>query len=104
MFLWLVSNIKVSVTASDVMEKCRTDVFVSVFYDTRDSMDFVHNEEGRRGSAVSLYFLEIPHFTLVGERKGLKSNVKSIYSAPPKLCIFVVSNVSYVPLYTMFLP
>ena len=54
MFLWLVSNIKVSVTASDVMEKCRTDVFVSVFCDTRDSMDFVHNQEGLRGSAVSL--------------------------------------------------
>ena len=43
MFLWLVSNIKVSVTASGAVGKCRTDVFVSVFYDTRDSMNFRHN-------------------------------------------------------------
>ena len=32
-FLWLVSNIKVLVTASYVMGKCRTGVFVSVFCD-----------------------------------------------------------------------
>ena len=34
-FLWLVSNIKVLVTASYVMGKCRTGVFVSVFCDVR---------------------------------------------------------------------
>ena len=37
-FLWLVSNIKVLVTASYVMEKCRTGVFVSVFCNARESM------------------------------------------------------------------
>ena len=53
MFLWLVCNIKVLVTALYVMGKCRTDVFVSVFCDARDSMDFPLNEEGHRDSAVS---------------------------------------------------
>ena len=38
-FLWLVSNIKVLVTASYVMEKCRTGVVVSVFCNARDSME-----------------------------------------------------------------
>ena len=38
-FLWLVSNIKVLVTASYVMGKCRTGVFVSVFCDARESME-----------------------------------------------------------------
>ena len=52
-FLWLVSNIKVLVTASYVMGKCQTDVFVSVFCNARDSMDFPLNEEGHRDSAVS---------------------------------------------------
>ena len=90
MFLWLVSNIKVLVTASYVMGKCRTGVFVSVFCDARDSMDSPHDGEGHRDSAVSLYFLEIPHFTLVGEAKVFKNNVRDIYSASPKLCIFFV--------------
>ena len=103
MLLWLVSNIKVSVTASDVMGKCRTGVFVSVFCDARESMDSPHNEEGHRDSAVSLYFLEIPHFTLVEEQKVFKNNVRDIYSASPKLCIFVVLKLSYVQLYTLFL-
>ena len=40
-FLWLVSNIKVSVTASCVIKKCRTDVFVSVFCNQRESMEFL---------------------------------------------------------------
>ena len=66
-FLWIVSSIKVSVTASCIMGKCRTDVFGSVFCDARDSMDFQRNEEGLRDNAVSLYYLEIPNFTLVGE-------------------------------------
>ena len=39
--LWLVSNIKVSVTTSYVMGKCRTDVFVSVFCNQRESMEFL---------------------------------------------------------------
>ena len=104
MFLWLVSNIKVLVTASYVMGKCRTGVFVSVFCDARESMDSPHNEEGHCDSAVSLYFLEIPHFTLVEEQKVFKNNVRDIYSASPKLCIFVVLKLSYVQLYTMFPP
>ena len=103
-FLWLVSNIKVLVTASYVMEKCRTGVFVSVFCDARESMDSPHNKEGHRDSAVSLYFLEIPHFTLVEEQKVLKNNVRNIYSAPPKLCIFFVLKLSCTPVCTMFLP
>ena len=36
---WLVSNIKVLVTASYVMRKCRTGVFVSVFCNARESME-----------------------------------------------------------------
>ena len=103
-FLWLVSNIKVLVTASCVMGKCRTGVFVSVFCDARESMDSPHNGEGHRDNAVSLYFLEIPHFTLVEEQKVFKNNVRDIYSASPKLCIFVVLKLSYVQLYTMFPP
>ena len=103
MFLWLVSNIKVLVTALYVMEKCRTGVFVSVFCDARESMDSPRNEEGHRDNAVSLYFLEIPHFTLVEEQKVFKNNVRDIYSASPKLCIFFVVKVSYVQLCTLFL-
>ena len=104
MFLWLVSNIKVSVTASCVMRRCRTDVFVSVFCDTRDSMDSPHNEECHRDSAVSLYFLEITHFILVEEQNVFKNNVRDIYSASPKLCIFFVVKISCIPVCTMFLP
>ena len=104
MFLWLVSNIKVLVTASYVMGKCRTGVFVSVFCDARERMDSPHNEEGHCDSALSLYFLEIPHFTLVEEQKVFKNNVRDIYSASPKLCIFIVLKLSYVQLYTMFPP
>ena len=57
MFLWLVSNIKVLVTASYVMRKCRTDVFVSVFCDARDSMDSPRNGEGLRDSAFTFFLL-----------------------------------------------
>ena len=64
-FLWLVSNIKVSVTASYVIRKCRIGDFMSVFCDTRESMQLPRDEEWLRNSAVSLYFLKIPHFTLV---------------------------------------
>ena len=103
MFLWLVSNIKVLVTASCVMGKCRTGVFVSVFCDARESMDSPHNKEGHRDSAVSLYFHEIPHFTLVEEQKVFKNNVRDIYSASPTLCIFFVLKLSCVPVCTMFL-
>ena len=104
MCLWLVSNVKVSVAASYVMGKCRTGVFVSVFYDARDIMDFPHNGEGPRDNAVSWYFLEIPHFILVEEPKVFKNNVRDIYSASPKLCIFFVLKLSCTPVCTMFLP
>ena len=102
-FLWIVSNIKVLVTASYVMGKCRTGVFVSVFCNVRDSMDFPHNEEGLRYSAVSLYFLEITYFILVEEAKVFKNNVRDIYTASPKLCIFFVLKLSYVQIYSLFL-
>ena len=98
------SNIKVSVTASYVMGKCRTVVFMSVFCDARESMDSPHNGEGHRDSAVSLYFLEITHFILVEEQNVFKNNVRDIYSASPKLCIFFVVKISCVPVCTMFLP
>ena len=104
MFLWLVSNIKVLVTASYVMEKCRTGVFVSVFCNARDSMDSPRNEEGHRDSAVSSYFLEITHFFLVEEQEVFKNNVRDIYSASPTLCILFVIKLSCVPVCTMFLP
>ena len=75
MFLWLVSNIKVSVTASYVMRRCQTDVFMSVFYDARGRMDLPYNGECLRDNAVSLYFREILHFPLVEEPKVSKNNV-----------------------------
>jgi hypothetical protein len=102
--LWLVSNIKVLVTASYVMVKCRTSVFVSVFCNERESMDSQHNAGDHRDSAVSLYFLKITHFTLVKEQNVFKNNVKDIYSASPKMCIFFVVKISCVPVCTMFLP
>ena len=71
----LVCNIKVSVTASYVMGKCRSDVFTSVFCDSRGSMDFQHHRQWLRDNAVSLYFLDMSHFTLAGEAKVLKNNV-----------------------------
>ena len=77
---------------------------MSVFWDARDSMDSPHNEEGHRDSAVSLYFLEITHFILVEEQNVFKNNVRDIYSASPKLCIFFVVKITCVPVYTMFLP
>ena len=104
MFLWLVSNIKVLVTASYVMGKCRTGVFVSVFCDARESMELRYNGERHRDNAVSLYYLEIPDFTLVEEQKVFKNNVKNIYSASPTLRIFFVLKLSCVPVCTMFLP
>ena len=84
------------------MGNCRTDVFVSVFCDARDSMDSQHNGEGHRNSAVSLYFLEITHFILVEEQNVFKNNVRDIYSASPTLCAFMVVKISYVEIYTMF--
>ena len=102
-FLWLVSNIKVLVTASYVMGKCRTGVFVSVFCNARESMELQYDGECLHDNAVSLYYLEIPHFTLVGEQKVFKNNVRNIYSASPTLCIFLVLKVSWAPICTMFL-
>ena len=104
MFLWLVSNIKVLVTASYVMGKCRTGVFVSVFRDARDRMDSPHDREGHRDNVVSLYYLEIPNFTLFDEQKVFKNNVRDIYFASPKLCILFVLKLSCVPVCTMLLP
>ena len=104
MFLWLVSNIKVLITASHVIKKCRTGVFVSVCYNVRKTMELQYDDGCQCDSAVSLYYLEIPNFTLVGEPNVFKNNVGDIYSAPPKLCIFFVLKISCVPVCTMFLP
>ena len=103
-FLWLVSNIKVLVTASYVMGKCRTGVFVSVFCNARESMELRYDEECLRDNAVSLYYLDIPNFSLLEDQKVFKNNVRNIYSASPKLCIFFVLKLSCVPVCTMFLP
>ncbi len=46
---------------------------------------------------------EIPHFTLVEESKVFKNNVRDIYSASLKLCIFFLLKLSCVPLCTLFL-
>ena len=102
-FLWVVSSIKISVIALYVMGKCQKDVFVSVFCDARESMDSWSNGENLCNSAESLYFLEIPRFTLVEDPEVFKNNVGNIYSASPKLCIFFVLKVIYVQLYTLFL-
>ena len=103
MFLWLVSNIKVLVTASYVMGKCRTGVFVSVFCNARESMELRDDEECLSVNAVSFYYLEIPHFTLVEEPNVFETNVRDIYSASPTLCILFVRKLSCVPVCTMFL-
>jgi len=103
-FLWFVSNIKVSVTASYVMRKCQTDVFTSVFCDARESMELPYDRRCLLDSAVSLYYLEIPHFTLVGEAKVLKNNVRNIYSASQNMCVFLVLQISYVLVCTIFPP
>ena len=103
MFLWLVSNIKVLVTASYVLGKCRTGVFVSVFCNARESMELQYDEECLLDNAVSLYYREIPNVTLVEEPKLFKNNVRDIYSASPTLCIFFVLKLSCVPVCTLFL-
>ena len=53
------------VTASYVMEKRRTGVFISVFCDARVNMELPRDKEWSHDNAVSLYFLEISNFTLV---------------------------------------
>ena len=54
MFLWLVSNIKVLVTGSFVMGKCRTGVFVSVFCNVRETMDLPYDQVCLSDNALSL--------------------------------------------------
>ena len=41
--LWVLYNIKLSVTTSCVMGKCGTGVFMSVFCDASESMEFRHD-------------------------------------------------------------
>ena len=53
------------VTASYVMEKRRTGVFISVFCDARVSMELPRDKEWSHDNAMPLYFLEISKFTLV---------------------------------------
>ena len=99
--LWLVFNINVPVSASCVMGKRRTGVFASVIYGAKRSMDLQHNEEGLRDNAVTLYFLKIPIFALFEYLKVFKNNVWNIYSASPRLYIFYVLKISYLPVYTI---
>ena len=102
-FLCLACNIKILVTASYVVGKCWTDVFESVFCDARGSMELLCDQKCLCDNAVSLYFLEKPHFTLVQVPKVFKNNVWNIYSASPTLHIFIVTKISYVPIHTKFL-
>ena len=60
------------------MGNCRNGVFVSVFCNARESMELRCDEECLRDNAASLYYLEIPNFTLVEEHKVFKNNVKNI--------------------------
>ena len=55
-------------------------------------------------NAVSLYYLELPHFSLLEEEKVFKNNVRDIYSASPTLCILFIIKLSCVPVCTMFPP
>mgnify|MGYP004328412719 CR=1 FL=1 len=80
-FLQLVSNIKILVTASYVLGKYESGVFMSVFCGARESIEWPRDEECLRDNAVSLYFSTIPHFTLVEEPKVFKNNVWNIFSA-----------------------
>ena len=44
-FLWIVCNIKILVTASCVMIKCGTNVFESVVWYARESMESQHDRK-----------------------------------------------------------
>ena len=101
-FLWLVSNINVSVTASCVMGKCQTDVSMSVLCDPKGSMESPCDEDRPRDNAVSLYLVEISQFSHVGEVKVFNCNVWNNNSVPPKLCNFFVFTIIHVPIYTTF--
>ena len=85
------------------MGTCRTGVFVSVFCNARESMELRYDEDCPYGNAASMYYLEVPNFTLVEEAKVFKNNVREIYSASPNMCIFFLLKLSCVPVYTMFL-
>ena len=91
------------VTASYVMEKRRTGVFISVFCDARVNMELPRDKEWSHDNAVSLYFLETAQFILVGGPIVVKNNLTSIYSASPNPYIFFVFKITYLPIYTMFL-
>ena len=93
MFLWLVSNIKVSDTASYVMGKCQTDVSMSVLCDPKGSMESPCDEDRPRDNAVSLYLVEISQFSHVGEVKVFNCDVWKNNSVPPKLCDFFVFKI-----------
>ena len=51
---------------------------MSVFYNVRETMELQDNEVCQHDIAVSLYYLEIPIFTLIGEAKVSKNNVRDI--------------------------
>jgi hypothetical protein len=66
-------------------------------------MQLCYNGECLGSSAVSLYYLEKAHFTLVEEPKVFKINVWKIYSAQRWRWMFVVFKIRYIQIYTMFL-
>ena len=51
------------------MENCWTGVFVSVFCNDRETMELPGDQARLRDSAVLLYYLQNPIFTLVEEAK-----------------------------------
>ena len=52
---------------------------------------------------MSSYFLEIPHYTPVGEKKTFKKYVRKVYSAFQNLYTLVVCKVIYVDYFTLFI-
>jgi hypothetical protein len=67
-----------------------------------ESIGLLHNWECLHNNAVSPYFVEIPHFTLVEKLKVFENNVWNVYSAPQKPCIFFILKISYAQIYRMF--
>ena len=100
-FLWLLSNIKMSVAASYVLEKCQTDVFTSVFRDAREILKLQHDGRQSVIYAVPLYLFAISHFTIVGVAKVMEDNDRNIFSLLPELCICFALKINYEPIHTV---
>jgi hypothetical protein len=93
MFLWLAVNIKMSVTASYIVGKCRTDTFVSVFCDAKESMEFLSNEEWLHNSAVSLLGTWNTSFYPYWRAKSvIKHCLELLFCTPEPVHIFSIQN------------